>query len=250
MARRCRAVRWGILGRADLRREVDPPVLIQHRVVRVDPRIPHLFGAKVWRRPHHRVGQRRAGGVLIAHRHFHGGLGHLDRVQDRQVIRAQLGRPIDRAEGVDRGFPPVSERQVVEIGLGVGPVVHGHNEIALHAMRSRRHRRRQFASLDAIGPLRQAVQVPPVCRVEGRDSPDHGVTAWSGHQPPRPRLDGAIERAQGGGNLARRLVAELVTVAAAIQLDDVEPLCLALKGHRHAVAVRGRCRETGSCPES
>ena len=30
-------------------------------------------------------------------------------------------------------------------------------------------------------------------------------------------------------NLARRLVAELVTVAAAVQLDDVEPLFLALK---------------------
>ena len=48
------------------------------------------------------------------------------------------------------------------------------------------------------------------------------------------------ERAQGRGNLARRLVAELVTVAATVQLDDVEPLLLALKGHRHAVAV-GAC---------
>ena len=49
-----------------------------------------------------------------------------------------------------------------------------------------------------------------------------------------------VERAQCRGNLARRLVAELVTVAAAIQLDDVEPLFLALKGHRHAVAF-GAC---------
>ena len=64
------------------------------------------------------------------------------------------------------GFRLSVSDQVVEVMLGVGPVVHGHDDIALHVMRPRRHRRRQFAGLDAIGPLRQAAQVPTVWRVE------------------------------------------------------------------------------------
>ena len=58
-----------------------------------------------------------------------------------------------------------------------------------------------------------------------------------------PRLLRIGKRAQGRGNLARRLVAELVTVTAAVQLDDVEPLLLALKSHRHAVAFEARTGE-------
>ena len=43
IARRGRAIRWRMLGRTALCRVVDPPVLIHHRVMRVNPRIPHLF---------------------------------------------------------------------------------------------------------------------------------------------------------------------------------------------------------------
>src|SRR5262245_30791959 len=124
----------------------------------------------------------------------------------------------------------------MEVMFGIGPVVHGDDDIALHVMRPRRYRRRQFACLEAIGPRRQAGQVPTVWHGKVRDGGDHADAGRSGLQPPRPRLLRVGERAQGRGNLACRLVAELVTVAATVQLDDVEPLLLALKGHRHAVA--------------
>ncbi len=83
----------------------------------------------------------------------------------------------------------------------------------------------------------------PVRRVEGPDGPDHGATTRSGLEPPCPRLDRAREPAQTLGHLAGCLVADLVTVTAAVQLDGVEPLFLALEGDRHAVAFGARAGE-------
>src|SRR5438552_718908 len=44
-------------------------------------------------------------------------------------------------------------------------------------------------------------------------------------------------------DVARRVIAELMTIAAAIGLDDVEPLILALEFHGDAIAVRSGARK-------
>src|SRR5207245_9388844 len=132
---------------------------------------------EVGRRRHDGIGQRRAGRGLIADRNFHGGLRDLDRVQDRQVVGAQLGGAVDRTEGVDGGLAPVGEGQVVDVVLRGEPVVYGHDEIALHAVRPWRYRARQIAGADAISPLRQATDVAVVRRIVNADRPTQGASA-------------------------------------------------------------------------
>ena len=244
MARRRRAVGRRALGRAHLRGEVDASVPVHHRIVRVHLRVPDLLRPEVRRRRDHRVGERRAGRVTIAHRHAHRGLRHLHRIQNRHVVRAELRGAVDQAECVDRGLASIGHGQIVDVVLRREPVVHGDDEVALHAVRSRRRRHRQLAGADAIRPLRQAAQVSAVVGVEGPDGPDHRAAARPRLEPPRPRIDRrALRHVQRRRDLARRLVAELMTVPAAVQLNHVEPLLLAFECHGNAVAIGTRARE-------
>ena len=63
----------------------------------------------------------------------------------------------------------------------------------------------------------------------------------SGLNPPIPGGDGCRERAERCGDLARRLVAQLMAAGAAVGVDDIaDPLALALDVRRNAVAS-GAC---------
>src|SRR5262249_59325964 len=59
-------------------------------------------------------------------------------------------------------------------------------------------------------------------------------------------VDRLVEGAQSRRNLAGRLVAELVAVAAAVELHGIEPLLLGLVGLRHAVTAEARARKQAS----
>jgi hypothetical protein len=132
----------------------------------------------------------------------------------------------------------------VEVVLRGQPVIDGHDEIALDAVRSGRRRRRQLSGVDSVGPLGQTADVPAVRGVEGADGSDHGAAARARLKPSRPRLDRrALRRFEGHGKLASGLVAELMTVAAPVELHGVEPLLLAPECHRHAVTVGSRAGE-------
>ena len=72
---------------------------------------------------------------------------------------------------------------------------------------------------------------------------DHLGHGLSGLDAPLPGLDRCFEMAELLWNRPGRLVAELMAGVAAVGLDDVQPLGLALQGFRHAVAVRSRARE-------
>src|SRR5262245_39077763 len=65
MASRGRAGRRRILGRAALRRVVAAPLVVHHRIVGVDPRVPHLLGSEVRRWRTYLVGERGAWHVLV-----------------------------------------------------------------------------------------------------------------------------------------------------------------------------------------
>jgi len=61
-----------------------------------------------------------------------------DRIQDGEVVRAELGRPVDEAVAVDRGIAPVGGDLIVEIRLGVGPVPLCNDDVPLQALRTGR----------------------------------------------------------------------------------------------------------------
>ena len=227
-----------ILGRALLGGEIDPAVLVHHRIVRIDLRVPDLLGAPIGRRRQHRIGQGRARRALgIADRHLHDGLGVVHRIEDRQVVGGELGRPIDQSVAVDGRIAFVGERQVVQVMLGVRPVPHRHHDIALDAGRPRRRRARQLAGLDAIGPIRQRRQMAAARRQQRRHVGDHGQAGRPRLQAPRPGLDRGVEMAERLRDGTGRVIADLMAIAAAVGLDRVQPLILGLVLDRDAVAV-------------
>ena len=123
----------------------------------------------------------------------------------------------------------------MQIGLGVGPVPHRDHDVALDALRPRRLRGRQFARGDTVGPVRE--QLDGARHVEAAHGIRHLHLRLSGHEAARP----GFLRLHVGEFLrqrARRLVAELMAGVAAVGLDHVEPLRLALDVGRHAVALR------------
>ena len=199
------------------------PVLIEHRVVRAGLAVPDRLVAPIGRRRQRVVlGRLR---LRIAHRHLDGGCLVIDRIEDRHEVGAVLGRAVDQAIGVERRLALVGRRDVVQIVLGIGEVPLRDDDVALAPLRPRRLRRRQFAGGDAVGPIR--VELERARRVDAADRGRHVVHRLPGQDAPRPgvlRLHvGEHRRDRTGG-----LVAERVTAVAAVGLDHVEPLRLAL----------------------
>ena len=131
----------------------------------------------------------------------------------------------------------------MKIMLGVEPVSDGDDKVAFDADRPGRRCVRKFSGLDAIGPVGQRCQVSAV----GREQPPHGShhrgAARARLQSLRPGGNGRVEMAECLRNVARRVVADLVAIAAAIGLDDVEPLILGLEFDGDAIAVRAGARK-------
>ncbi len=227
-----------VLGRARLCGEIDAPILVHHGIVGVDLGVPDLLGAPIGRRREDLVGERRARRVFrILHRHLHHRLGVVDGIEDRKVVGAELRRTIDQAVAVDRRLALVGEREVVEIVLGVRPVAHGDDDVALEPGRPRRRGARQLAGLDAVGPIGERGEMAAVRRQQRGHEAHHAAARRSGLDAPRPGGDRRIEMPERLGNVARGVIADLVAIAAAIGLDRVEPLILGLEVHGDAVAV-------------
>ena len=238
-----------IVGRAVLRGPIDAPVLVHHRGMRIDLAVPGLLHAPIGRRIDDLIGERRTGRIG-AERRLDCRLCVVHRVEHRLRIAAELGVAIDRAVGVDRRIAPVGRRQVVQIMLGVEPVAHRHDDVALDADRPRRAAARQFARLDAVGPIGERLQMAAIRRHQLGDEVHHVVPGRSDRQPIRPRVLGRLELAEFWRQVPRRVIADLVAIAAAIGLDEVQPLVLGLEIFGNAVAFIAGAGEAALVPGS
>ena len=88
--------------------------------------------------------------------------------------------------GIHRRIAAIGRDDVVQIGLGIGPVPHRDDDVALDALRTRR-RRRKLAGRDAIRPVGEAptsIRSRPIWFIDGiMLSP-----ACPDCEPPLPRL--------------------------------------------------------------
>ena len=133
---------------------------------------------------------------------------------------------------------------VVQVGFGTGPIPKRDHDVALHALWARR-RGREFASGDARGPI--AEHGEGALLAQASDAADHRTAGLSGLYAALPGLGWRIECAEGGGNFARRLGAELMAGPAAIGLDELEVFGLALACWARCRCLAGRCRGIRSC---
>ena len=178
-----------VLRRAVLRRPIDAPVLVHRRGVRVDLAVPGLLRTEIRRGIDDRVRERRTRRP-VADRRLYRRLCVMHRVEDRLRVARQLGVAIDRAVGVDRGLAPVGRRQIVEIVLGVEPVAHRDDKVALDTDRPRRAASRQFARLDAIGPIGERGELAAFGGHKLRDEAHHVVAG----RPDRQAIGPGVER--------------------------------------------------------
>ena len=213
----CRIVR-----RPDHRREPYASLAVEHGVVHVGLAVPYGLAAPIGRRLQRLIGPGRLG---IAHRHFDLRRGVTHGVEHGDVVGRKLGRTVEQAVRVDRGIALVGSDLVVEVGLRTGPIPHRDDHVALHALRPRR-RRRKLAGSDACGPVAEHGE----CALlpHSSDAADHRAARLPRLDAALPGLRGRIERAEGFGNLARRLRPQLVAGPAAIRLDQLEEFGLAL----------------------
>ena len=156
-------------------------------------------------------------------------------VEDRHHVGALFGRAVERPVGIHGGMPLVGGDLVVEIRGRRGPVPYRDDDVALHALRPRWPRGGQLAGGDLVGPLRE--QLVGARGVEPADVGHHLHHGLPRLDPACPRFLRRAEVAQLLWNGAGRLVAELMAGVAAVRLHDVEPLGLAPKGGRRAIAV-------------
>ena len=75
------------------------------------------------------------------------------RIEDRELVRRELGRAVQLAVGVDGRIAPIRAAQVVHVRFVGRPVAHGRDDVALDAARPRRLGVRQLALRDALGPI-------------------------------------------------------------------------------------------------
>ena len=157
------------------------------------------------------------------------------RVENRQIVRAQLGRAVEKAVGVDAWITLIGGDLVVEIRLGIGPIPFCDDDVALDTLRPR-GRGRQLTGFDAISPIGEHRQGALLAELP--DAADHVAARLPGADAAVPGERGGIESPESLGDLARRLAAELVTGPAAIGLHQTQPLRLALHVRINAIALR------------
>ena len=219
-------------------RDPHAPLFVEHRIVDIVLAGPDGLVAPVRRRRRHL--RRRGRRARIAHGQLHLADRVADRIENGQVVGAELQRSVDEAVGVERGIPSVGRDLVVEIRLGVSPVPLRDDDVALESLRSRR-RRRQLAFGDAIGPVGEHRQCAIFThRVQ---TTGHLRAGLSRLNAPLPRFGGRVERAELFRDLTRPLGAKLVTRGAAARLHAPDPLGLTLDVGRNAVAARRVARE-------
>ena len=179
-----------IVRRTNPRGDPDAPRLVEHRVVHVRPAGPDRLGAPV-RRWTRNLRRRRGRRARVADRHRNSGDGMRLRVEHGQVIGARLEHTVERTVGVDGGIAAVGRDQVVQVGLRVGPVPHGDDDVPLDALRPGR-RGRNLARRDPVGPVGEH---PQRARAHLLHRTRHGPSGLARLQPLFPRLHGRFEGA-------------------------------------------------------
>ncbi len=162
------------------------------------------------------------------------------RIEDGEVIRAELQRPVDQAVGVHAGIAAVAGYLVVEIRFRVGPIPLGDHEVPLHALRPRRCRRR-FTGGDPVGPVREHRQ--GALAAELLKGAAHLAAGLSGLDPPVPRGGRGREATERRRNLPGSPAPQLVTREAGARLQDAEKLRLGSECGRDAVSRGSGARE-------
>ena len=227
-----------ILRRAHRRRDPDTALFIEHRIVDVVLARPDHLLVPVRRRSEHL--RRGRWCVRIADGELHLVDRVLRRIEDGQVIGAQLESAVDGPVRVHGGVAPIRRHFVVQVRLRVGPVPQRDDHVALHSLRPRR-RRRQLAARHAIRPV--AEQQQRALAAQLLEAAHHVAARLARLDAPLPCVRHVRKLADRRGDVARRLVAELMAGRAAARLEAAQPLRLGLDGGRDAVAGRPRARE-------
>src|SRR5262245_21031091 len=71
--------------------------------------------------------------------------GVANRIDDRHIVRGGLESAIDESVRIDCWISLIARYFIVEVSLGIGPIPHRNDDVALSALRPRRLSRRQFA---------------------------------------------------------------------------------------------------------
>ena len=230
------------LGLTDARRRPHATLLVHREAVDRRLAVPDHFVAPVRRRRHWRRirGARR---LRIANGQLHLARRVVRRIDDGQVIATLFERSVDGAVGVHGRIPLVARDVIVQIDLGICPVPHRDDDVPLPALRTRRSGRRQLSVGNPIGPVRVHRQRALAANL--REAGTHPGARLAGLNPAIPRgsrVRGLTEDALW--NLARGLVAHLMTASAAVRVDDLaNPLALALDVWRNTVPGRPRAGE-------
>src|SRR3970040_1610733 len=140
-------------------------------------------------------------------------LGVVDGIEDRELVRAQLRRAIERSIAVGGRVAPVGARQVVHVARGLGPVPDRDDDVSLEPARTFRPTRRKLAGGDTVRPFPEIFVGYPA-ELADRLA-DHDVRRLTGLRAPRPRVVRGREFSERRGKRARREVAELVATRAA-----------------------------------
>ena len=231
MARALLALRWVRCG-PDRRRQPDSPLVIEHRVVDVVLARPDHFVCPVRRRLRHRRVRRRSVGVAHCQRNLARGVG--DRVQHRNVVGTQFERAVHRPVRIDARIPAVGRYDIVQVGLGIGPVPLRDDHVPLDPLWPLR-RWRKFTGTDPVGPVREHLQHPRAAKIV--QSGAHLTTSLAGLHTAIPCRDRGGEWTERRRDFPRALGAERVARSAAARLHAADPVALTLHVRRDAVAA-------------
>ncbi len=147
-------------------------------------------------------------------------------IDHRQIIATLFQRSVDWAVGVDGRVALVARNLVVHVDLGIRPVPHGDDDVALPALRTCRCGGGQFARGDAVSPVR--VHRQSALPANLREARAHAAARHAF----RNRTCGET--------------AELMTTSAAVGVHDLtDPLTLALDVRGDAVALIAGAWEIG-----
>jgi hypothetical protein len=236
---RALAAEVGVLPWAHGRGDPHSALVVDHRIVSVRAAVPDGLVSEV-RRGRGHVQTRRDGrsGVEQRQRYLRGRMRA--RIQDGDVIRAQLQRSVDGTVRVHGRITTISRDDVVQIRRGIGPVPDRDDHVTLDALRPRR-RGRHRPRLDPVGPVREHLE--RAARPELRDAAHHLVAGLPREDATLPRLHRGIELAEARGKLSRADGAELVARCARPRLHSAQPIRLCGDVRGDPVSVRSRPRE-------
>ena len=228
-----------IVGRTHGGGDPHATLLIDHRVVDVRLTGPQHGVAPVSRR---RTGGRTGGdrrrGVAHGERHACHGVVH--GIEHGQVVGAQLQRAVEQTVRVDARVAPVGRDDVVQVGLRIGPVPLGDDDVALDALRPTR-RLRHLPGRDAVGPVGELLEHALVAELA--DGAHHLCAGLARLHAALPLREARRQRLERRRDLARPLAAELVAGHARARLDRAHPVGLRLHVGGDSVALKSGARE-------